>query len=312
MEVYVKFSLLLLLILSFQAFATPGASLLDSEATIPVFGKIKYRAPKVLSDETPIVLFHGIYGGASHRTWRKLLPELEALGKEVYIMDLPGAGESAKPNRAYSIEDFDRFVEVFLEEVVRERANIVSESILSNGVLRAAATRPDLVRRAIVLNPSGVTTLNKAPSEREQRLYDRLIRDDEAAIAFYRNLLNPNSIGYYLSFGFYDDTLIDDALKADFIAMRDNIDQRFLTLSFVGGQLYRTFEESSQGVFIPVLVIFGKEYEAFQDNKISTAADFKKIRPYFEYAEIEKSGASVQREKPKKTAQLIVDFLVKD
>ena len=87
-----------------------------------------------------------------------------------------------------------------------------------------------------MLNPSGVTTLNEAPSEREQRLYDRLSNDDEAAIAFYRNLLNPNSIGYYLSFGFYDDTLIDDALKADFIAMRDNIDQRFLTLSFVGGR----------------------------------------------------------------------------
>ena len=57
--------------------------------------------------------------------------------------------------------------------------------------------------------------------------------------------------------------------------MQSNIEQRFLTLSFVGGQLYRTFDESFKNVFVPVLGIpFGAEYEAFQDNPIDTAADF--------------------------------------
>ena len=94
--------------------------------------------------------------------------------------------------------------------------------------------------------------------------------------------------------------------------MRSILEQRFLTLSFVGGQLYRTFEESSNGVFLPVLAIFGQEYEAFQDNIIDTAADFKQVRPFFEYLEIPLSGASVQREAPQATAKAIVDFLVVD
>lgn len=303
---------ILLSIMSFSLFAADGLSLLDSTAEVTGFGKIKYRAPKIQSNETPIVLFHGIYGGASHRTWRKLLPELEKLGKEVYIMDLPGAGESDKPKRSYSIEDFDNFVEAFLEDVVKQRANIISESILSNGVLKIAAKRPDIVRRAIVINPSGIYSLVEPPSAREQGLYTRLFNDDDAAIAFYKNLLNPNSISYFLSFGFFDDSLVNDELIADFVSMRENIDQRFLTLSFVGGQLYRSFEESSEGVFIPVLAIFGKEYEGFQDNKIARASDFKKIRPYFEYIEIDKSGSSVQREKPADTAKAIVNFLVQD
>ena len=56
--------------------------------------------------------------------------ELENAGKEVYLMDLPGVGESDKPKRQYSIADFDVFVENFLVEVVGKRANLVSESIL--------------------------------------------------------------------------------------------------------------------------------------------------------------------------------------
>ena len=299
----------------FAAVMAQGTSLLDQSVQVTGFGEIRYRAPlpsTLNSDESPIVLFHGIYGGASHRTWRKLLPLLDAAGKKVYIMDLPGVGESAKPKVSYKIEDFDNFVETFLIEVVKERANLISESIASNAVLKISSKRPDLVRRAIILNPSGVFSLNEEPSTREQRLYDRLFNNDNAAIGFYRNLLNPNSLRYFLEFSFFDDSLIDNDLIADFSALQDNVDQRFLTLSFVGGQLYRTFEESSKDVFIPVLALFGAEYEAFQDNRIARASDFAQIRPFFEYIEIPKSGSSVQREKPEEVLKEILIFTEKD
>lgn len=297
-----------------QVFAQ-GNSLLNSSAQVTGFGEIRYRAPintRVDPQERPIVLLHGIYGGASHRTWRKLLPYLDAAGKEVYILDLPGVGESAKPKRAYSIEDFDLFLEKFLVEVVKERANLVTESISSNSALRVASQRPDLVRRVVMLNPSGINSLNEPPSTREQNLYDRLFADDQAAKAFYQNLLNPNSLRFFLAFSFFDDSLIDDDLIADFSVMQENVEQRYLTLSFVGGQLYRTFEESSENVFVPVLGVFGAEYEPFQDNPISRASDFEAVRPFFEYIEIQDSGSSVQREKPEQTAKAILDFFIVD
>lgn len=304
--------LLVLITLPLLAFAD-GSSLLDRDTVVSDFGNIRYRAP--INDninKKPIVLFHGIYGGASHRSWRELLPLLDQAGERVYLMDLPGVGESDKPRRSYSLADIDTFVENFLVEVVKERATVVSESILSNGVLKISAKRPDLIRRAIVLNPSGISSLVDPPSAREQGLYDRLYQNDNAAIGFYQNLLNSNSLRYFLEFGYFDDATIDENLIKDFLAVRDNIDQRFLTLSFVGGQLYRSFEESSEGVFIPVLAIFGAEYEAFQDNPISTAADFEVIRPYFDYVEIKDSGSSVQREKPVDVANKIIDFAILD
>lgn len=127
-----------------------------------------------------------------------------------------------------------------------------------------------------------------------------------------KDWLNPNSLRFFLAFGFFDDSKIDDDLIADVSVLRDNVEQRFLTLSFVGGQLYRTFEESSEGVFVPVLGLFGEKYEAFQDNRIARSGDFAAVRPFFEYQEIPNSGSSIQREQPEATAQAILDFFIND
>ncbi len=304
---------LLFALFSLSSFGTePDASLspsvLDESVWIEGFGQVKYRGPVVQNDRFPIVLIHGVYGGASHRTYRQLFPLLDQANERVYILDLPGAGDSDKPKRPYKLEDLDLFVEKFLDTVVKERATLVAESILSASALRVAALRPDLVRRLVLLNPSGLNSLNAPPSDREQALYDRLYNDEVALDQFYQNLLVDNSLRFFLKFGFFDDSLVNDELLNEFRAMRSNTDQKWLTLSFVGGQLFREFKKSAEGVFVPTLLIFGKEYENFADNKAATAADFKKIRPDFEYLEIEKSGSSVQRERPDETAKAVIKF----
>lgn len=295
-----------------QPDASLSASALNQTVLIDGFGEVRFRGPVVQNDRFPIVLVHGVYGGASHRTFRKLLPLLDQAQERVYILDLPGAGESAKPQRAYKIEDLDLFVEKFLETVVKERSTLVAESLLTASALKVTSQRPDLVRRLVLLSPSGVNSLNAPPSAREQGLYDRLYADEAALDQFYQNLLVDNSLSFFLKFGFFDDSLVNEELLNDFRAMRANTDQKWLTLSFVGGQLYREFKASAENVFVPTLLIFGKEYESFADNKFATASDFKAIRPDFEYLEIEGSGSSVQREKPEDTALAIINFSIVD
>ena len=290
----------------------PGASLLTETMNLPEFGDIAYRPPVKGSTGLPIVLFHGVYGGASHRAFRELLPLLDAAGRAVYVMDLPGVGESAKPKRPYSTEDVDRFVEAFLTHVVHGRATIVGESFTTLSVLRVAANRPDLVRRVVLLSPVGINSLNEPPSEREQRLYDQLYADDAGGVAFYQNLLIDNSLRYYLSFGYFDDAKITESILDDYRVMRDVTDQRWVTISFVGGQLYRQFADAAAGVFVPVLAVFGAEYEGFADTPPTTAADLKVIRPDFATVEIEASGSVVQREQPEAVAREILGFAVED
>ena len=292
--------------------SSPGATLLTAKANLPEFGEIAYRPPMEGSTGLPIVLFHGVYGGASHRAFRQVLPFLDGAGRAVYIMDLPGIGESDKPKRPYTIEDLDRFVESFLVNVVRERATIVGESLASLPVLKIASSRPDLVRRAVLLSPVGINSLNQPPSEREQRLYDRLYADDVGGTAFYQNLLIDSSLRYYLSFSFADDTKITEDILNDYRVMRDVVDQRWISLSFVGGQFYRQFQDAAQGVFLPVLAIFGKEYEPFADTPPTKASDLTALRPDFETVEIEASGSSTQREQPEAVAREILTFSVED
>lgn len=291
-----------------MAQSTAGASLLDQDVSISRFGKIRFRAPLANSQGSPIVLIHGVYGGASHRTFRQLLPLLDQANKPVYILDLPGTGESDKPRQRYSIEDLDQFVEIFLAEVVKERATVVTESLTGTSGLKVASERPDLIRRLVLLSPTGINSLATPPSQREERLFERLWNDDVALLAFYDNLLNDNSLRFFLKFAFFNDAIIDEALLDDYRAMKPNVDQRFISLSFVAGQFYRSFEESSRNIFIPVLGIFGANYENFQETKPSTAADFRAIRPEFEYVEIPNSGSSVQREQPAAVAREILIF----
>lgn len=292
--------------------AQNGASLLDSSTEVSGFGKIRYRAPLANTSGSPIVLLHGIYGGASHRTYRKLLPLLDKAGKKVFILDLPGTGESEKPRKFYTIQDLDLFVENFLSEVVRERSTVVTESLAGTSALKVSSKRPDLIRRLVLLNPTGINSLATGPSMREERLFERLSQDDAGLIAFYDNLLNDNSLRFFLKFGFFNDSLVDEDLLDDFRVIKKNIDQRFISLSFVSGRIFRSFEESSRDVFIPVLGIFGKEYENFQETKPSTASDFRKVRPEFDYIEIPLSGSSVQRERPEVVAAEILSFSEED
>ncbi len=305
-------TLLLLLMANISFSLAQGESLLNRDSQVTGFGRIRYRAPVEGTSGSPIVLVHGVYGGASHRTFRKLLPLLDQAGKRVFILDLPGAGESDKPRRFYKIEDLDSFVENFLSEVVKERATVVAESLSGTAALKVSSSRPDLIRRLVLLSPTGINSLATPPSQREIRLFERLSNDDAALKAFFDNLLNDNSLRFFLKFGFYDDTLVDEKLLDDFRALKSNVDQRFISLSFVAGQIYRSFEESSKNVFIPVLGIFGAEYENFQETKPSTAEDFRSVRPQFEYVEIPKSGSSVQREKPEDVAREILIFHEED
>ena len=311
-----KYYLLLSFFLSLFTFsdlqAQSQGSLLNSDVTITQFGKIKYRAPLEGSVGSPIVLVHGVYGGASHRTFRNLVPLLDKAKQPVYLLDLLGTGESDKPRKSYTIDDLDKFVEIFLAEVVKQRSTVVTESLAGTAALKVSSKRPDLIRRLILINPTGINSLAQAPSVREQRLFDRLWNDDNALLAFYDNLLNDNSLKFFLKFGFSNDELVNDELLNDFRVMKPNIDQRFISLSFVSGQIYRSFKESSENIFIPVLGIFGADYENFQETKPSTAADFRAIRPQFDYIEIPKCGSSVQRECPEAVAQEILLFTEED
>jgi len=67
-------------------------------------------------DGPPLLFLHGIGLDAATVSWRRALPALAA-DRTVYALDLPGHGESDKPDRAYTTEYYLTVVEEFLDAV---------------------------------------------------------------------------------------------------------------------------------------------------------------------------------------------------
>jgi pimeloyl-ACP methyl ester carboxylesterase len=94
------------------------------------------------------LLVHGLGGFAE--SWHRTLVGL-APSSRVVAIDLPGFGQSTKPNRAYTIGFFAQVVEEFLELLEIERVRLVGHSLGGGVALAFALARPERVERLALL-----------------------------------------------------------------------------------------------------------------------------------------------------------------
>jgi pimeloyl-ACP methyl ester carboxylesterase len=292
-----------------SARADVPSSDLDRRVNLPGFGSIAYRAPLPHYQGPLLVLFHGIFAGSTHRSFTEILPLLDAADARVYLVDLPGTGESASPKRTYDMALLDAFVESFLENVVAEPAVVVTESIMGTPALKVASTRRDLIGRVILLSPTGIHTLAEPPSAAQTKLFNWAYGNDVFGLLFYEALLSDPSLRYFLKRAYADPSHVTESLLDEYRSARTRLGQRWISFAFVGGQLYRQFADVAPGVHVPVLAIFGRQAQSPAPNIApDTAANFAAIRPDFAYSVVDQAGLSVQREQPEAVVALILDF----
>jgi pimeloyl-ACP methyl ester carboxylesterase len=73
----------------------------------------------------PLVLLHWL--NDSHRTWRRVLPEL-ARTRRVLMPDLPGCGLSGRPDACYSLDWQARVMNAWLDQLGIDSADLVGHS----------------------------------------------------------------------------------------------------------------------------------------------------------------------------------------
>lgn len=121
----------------------------ECEKYITVGGmKIRYT---VKGADSPLLLLHG-YGGFLE-TWDLNIRPLSE-HYQVYAMDLPGHGLSDKPEVAYDISFFTRFVTDFMEALGVEHASLIGHSMGGLISLSVALNFPWRVDK-LVLETSG-------------------------------------------------------------------------------------------------------------------------------------------------------------
>ncbi|GMQ93315.1 MAG: alpha/beta hydrolase [Acidimicrobiia bacterium] len=109
-----------------------------------------------------VLLIHGL--GSSSGDWEYQLPVLTA-SYRVIAVDLRGHGSSSKPPGPYSITMFADDVAALIEDLDIGPCHVVGLSLGAMTALELAATRPDLVRSAVVVN-SGADFIPKTLKDR--------------------------------------------------------------------------------------------------------------------------------------------------
>src|SRR5215469_6827460 len=100
--------------------------------------------------EPELVLLHG--GGQNAHTWDTLVL---AIGRPVLAIDLPGHGHSGRrPDRDYGPWRNAEAVAAVMDQAAPGAAGVVGMSLGGVTTIRLAATRPDLVRRAVIVDVS--------------------------------------------------------------------------------------------------------------------------------------------------------------
>ena len=159
--------------------ATPGAARTDATATTP---KRVLRAPKDLPGDKPgsaapyeigqfvhqnlelyyevhgqgprvLIFLHGILMDANMN--RRLASDLAAKGNRVVLLDLPGHGLSARPQRAsfHRMDTYAGHVIALMDHLGIDQAVVGGVSLGGNVSLLVAAEAPDRVRGLVVEMP---------------------------------------------------------------------------------------------------------------------------------------------------------------
>jgi pimeloyl-ACP methyl ester carboxylesterase len=101
----------------------------------------------------PLLLLHGV--GDNAFDWQWVMPAL-AHTYQVYALDLPGSGGSAKPLPDYSPAFFARFATAFLDALGVERAAVVGNSLGGLVGLRLALSGPERVAALGLVSSGGL------------------------------------------------------------------------------------------------------------------------------------------------------------
>jgi 2-hydroxy-6-oxonona-2,4-dienedioate hydrolase len=102
-------------------------------------------------DCLPVVFVPGL--GASSRT---MLPtaRLVQSGRDVFIVDLPSQGESAKPSRPLSLAEYAAAAAAWLDALQLERAVLVGHSFGSQVLVELAVDRLAVVEGLVLISPT--------------------------------------------------------------------------------------------------------------------------------------------------------------
>jgi pimeloyl-ACP methyl ester carboxylesterase len=204
----------------------------------------------------PLLFLHGIYIGASSYEWSKVYPHFAAT-HQVLALDLIGFGESERPDANLSAADHIRILNEFLRaKSGGEPATIVASGQSAGFATVLAAQHPELVRRLILVMPTGVMESGTAQIRRRHEWFAKMPVVNR--MFYLRYLSTRVQVRSWLrSFGFANPDKVSD----ETVEVLSNCAQQFgaerAIFQWLSRRFNLEFEKRLADISQPVTLVWG-------------------------------------------------------
>ncbi|MCU0497814.1 MAG: alpha/beta hydrolase [Anaerolineae bacterium] len=168
---------------------------------------------EVIGEGEPIVMLHG--WGANISLIRPLGERLAPLGYRVYLLDLPGFGQSEAPPIAWTVYDYARFVLAYLDAHGLAKTHLFGHSFGGRLSLILGADHADRIQKIVLANSAGIRTPLPWPTRARLTVYKRL-RDGLRGVGL-KPIADQLQAWYNGRYGSSDYQQISGVMRATFV-----------------------------------------------------------------------------------------------
>lgn len=257
---------------------------------------------------TPIVLVHGIYAGASSYEYRHVF-DLLARDFRVYAFDLLGFGLSARPPIVYTPVLYEELIQDFIRQVVGgadQPVRVIASTLGAAFTIRAAAERPGLFERLVLIEPTGFEELAASDETLPRRAARALLRSPLIGQGIYNLIASRPSIRYYLRSQTYArKSEVSDDMVDYYYTISHQPGSRFAPASFISGTLNTPVANVYPLLKRPILLCWGKDARF---TPLENARAFRQANPRTELRVFD-CGGLPQDELPEEFTREVTEWL---
>lgn len=236
----------------------------------------------------PIILVHG--NGLSHGQWKYNIEPL-ARDHEVYALDMPGFGQSDKPDSEYGLTYYMNFLKAFMDSMGISRPTIVGHSFGGAVAAGFAAKYSEDVTGIVLSDATGITPVG---TRYNQALFKVLMNMMVRSRKVYCRPMFYNGIA---------SSLLDDVqLVTDLSESR----KAFMSNCREILQCDTAYTESIRTVSAPTLIVWGKNDMLLP---VSDAVRYHELIPGSTMKLIDRCGHLPNVEKYQEFNDAVLDFL---
>jgi pimeloyl-ACP methyl ester carboxylesterase len=255
---------------------------------------------------SPVLLLHGGGTDSAWLSWALTIPAL-AQTHRVFAPDLPGYGESARPNAPYSMDYYIALLPRLMDALGIERASLVGVSMGGGIALGFALRYPQQVERLVLVDSYGLQT--RAPWQRLSALLIRLPWLNAATwwlIARSRPLATASLKALFADPSRITPELMDDVMAEVRRPAAGRAWQAFQRDEVRWGGLRTNYLDELGRIAAPVLLVHGA-----QDSLVPLECQQEAARrlPNARLEVLERCGHWPQRECPEEFNRLVAAFL---